>query len=124
MKVTFLKDTGPILQTQWELYREGVKADLPGGEWLIAKGYAREGWEKPVPPPVKASKDLVSELKAALAFRAEPKEPKKPKEPPPLLKVDLEDMTVKELKEMAKNREITGYSGMKKAELVKELADD
>ena len=88
MKVTFLKDTGPIAITGWEFYRKGTKATLSGGAELVAGGYAREGWESALvvalkkKPPVVAPevpetkpRSFIENVKATLKFKAEPNLP-------------------------------------------------
>ena len=140
MKITFLKDTGPIADSGWEFYPKGAKADLTGGAALVAAGYAREGWEgyvaPPDPKPAWSILDPIEAVKKKIVKTAgpgpdpgpsplpepDPREGEPP--PPPVLKVDLEDKTVRELRQMAKAEGVTGFSGMKKADLVKELADD
>ena len=136
MKVTFLQDTGPIAATGWEYYPKGAKASLTGGAELVAGGYAREGWG--MPKPKQHALSFIDSVKATLKFKASdlpdpgpepsplPEPDPREGEPPPrlLLKVDLEDRPVKELKKMARAAGLKGYSKMRKAELVAELAED
>ena len=72
MKITFTKDTGPILQSGWEFYQAGAKATLPGGDWLVANGYAFAGWGEPPEEPGRWS--WLDTLMATLRYKAGPVE--------------------------------------------------
>ena len=71
---------------------------------------------------VKLSKDALEGKMPKEAKVAKTKEEKPAKEETKKeTKVDLDSMTVAELKEMAKNKKIEGYTSMKKADLIKAL---
>jgi len=77
--------------------------------------------EKPTPKKVTAKSAPKQAAKKAEPNKAEPKQEKPSKEEaskPELSKEALEGKTVDELKEMCKEKGITGYSALKKAELV------
>ena len=70
--------------------------------------------EKKVEKVVKEAKEEVKEVKETVEKPVEVKEEKVPK-------IDLTILTVAELKELAKKKEIKGYSKMKKEELIEVL---
>ena len=71
---------------------------------------------------VKLAKDALEGKMPKEAKVAKTKEEKPAKEEAKKeTKVDLDSMTVAELKEMAKNKKIEGYTSMKKADLIKAL---
>ena len=73
-----------------------------------------------------AKKAAPSKAKAEAKPAAEPKQAEKkaeaPKKEAPKATEDLSSKTVAELRDMAKAKEITGYSSMKKAELIEALS--
>lgn len=77
---------------------------------LLIQGISAQGGKKAV-----AAKQ---ETKAEAA----PTKAEAPKKAAPKATADLEDKTVAELRELAKAQDITGYSSMKKAELIEALS--
>jgi len=73
-----------------------------------------------------AKKEAPAKAKAEAKPAAEPKQAEKkaeaPKKEAPKATEDLSSKTVAELRDMAKAKEITGYSSMKKAELIEALS--
>jgi large subunit ribosomal protein L20 len=76
-------------------------------------------------PNGKASKPAKEVVKPApkAAPKVEKKVEEKPAAPKKETKVDLDGLTVAELKEMAKDKGLTGYSALKKAELITALKE-
>ena len=109
MRIIFLQDSGPILQTGNEYYPAGTRADLrdDGAEWLIANGYAR--------PAVVEAQPVVDEPVAV---------PEPAKEPEPAEQaVDYATMKIAELRTLAKDKGVY-RSNMKKADLVAALESE
>ena len=83
---------------------------------LIIEGITASGAKKAAAAPVKEEKPK------AKAKAAAPKKAAVPKKAAPA--ADLSSKTVAELKAMAKDKEISGYSSMKKADLIKALSNE
>ena len=97
MKITFTKEHISVYSGN-SLYKPGAEADLVHGQKLVDLGVAHAGWGEPSPP---------AETKVV--------RPRKVKE------TSLDDYNVAELKAMAKEAGIDGFSTMRKAELIEAL---
>ena len=89
---------------------------------IVIEGIIAKGAKKAAPEKAKEEKPVAKKAEAKKeAPKAAPvKEAAKPKVEPKAVE-DLSKKTVAELKEMAKAKDITGYSSMKKAELIAAL---
>jgi large subunit ribosomal protein L21 len=84
---------------------------------IVVEGIVAKGAKKTAPAKAKADEKPAAEPK-----KAEAKKAAAPKKEAPKAAEDLSSKTVAELRDMAKAKDITGYSSMKKAELIEALS--
>ncbi|MCR9263867.1 MAG: 50S ribosomal protein L21 [Flavobacteriaceae bacterium] len=84
---------------------------------IVVEGIVAKGAKKAAPAKAKADEKPAAEPK-----KAEAKKATAPKKEAPKATEDLSSKTVAELRDMAKAKDITGYSSMKKAELIEALS--
>lgn len=83
---------------------------------IVVEGIVAKGAKKAAPAKAKADE------KQAEAPKAAEKKAEAPKKEAPKATEDLSSKTVAELRDMAKAKDINGYSSMKKAELIEALS--
>ena len=83
---------------------------------IVVEGILTKGAKKAAPAKAKEESKPAAEPKKA------EKKAEAPKKEAPKATEDLSSKTVAELRDMAKAKEITGYSSMKKAELIEALS--
>lgn len=83
---------------------------------IVVEGIVAKGAKKAAPAKAKADEKPVEAPKAA------EKKAEAPKKEAPKATEDLSSKTVAELRDMAKAKDINGYSSMKKAELIEALS--
>ena len=111
MKIIFLQDTGPMVQSGNEFYAAGSRADLreDGAQWLIGNGYARPATVEPL--PVVNEPEPTADIQPALP------------DLPELPALDYGKMTIADLRRMAKDAGVY-RTGMRKADLISALESE
>lgn len=115
-----------LVRYEWRLVPAGYEAEAQRLEEAGLVELRRGGGTASGEPPVVSSPDFI----APAGFPGGDKLPVNISsdsvkiEQPPTLSVDLESLTIVQLKDMAREQGVTGFSTMKKAELVDALRDD
>ena len=109
-----------------------VLEHLKGDKVIVFKKKRRKGYQKKNGHRQSLTEIQINDIKASGAKAAPAKKEAAPKAEAPKAEAkpaapaaesnDLNSMTVAELKDMAKTKEISGYSSMKKAELIAALS--
>lgn len=102
MKVTFREDHQSVLSGH-SFYAKGAQADLRKGDELVRLGICYEGWGK---APALHTVDAVAEDTG-----------------PIVSDISLDDLSLNELREMAKDAGIKSYHRMKKETLIERLTN-
>ena len=108
---------------------EGVAIDativkhLKGDKVLVFKKKRRKGYQKLNGHRQSLTQIVINGIGAAKAAKKAEKKVEAPAAAPvAAASTDLESMTVAELRDMARDKEISGFSSMKKAELIEALS--
>ncbi len=113
------------------LVKATIERHVQGDKVIVFKKKRRKGYQKSNGHRQKFTEILISDILSSGAKKAKAAAPKaetkeEPKAEAPKTEAagseDLSSKTVAELKEMAKAKEISGYSSMKKAELIEALS--
>lgn len=140
-KVLLLEDGGNVTIGAPVIEGAAVEATvvkhLKGDKVIVFKKKRRKGFKKKnghrqyltqlqiediLAKGAKKAAPAKAEAKPASAAKAEAPKAEAPKKEAPKADLDLESKTVAELRELAKAKDINGYSSMKKAELIEALS--
>lgn len=107
---------------------EGVAIDativkhLKGDKVLVFKKKRRKGYQKLNGHRQSLTQIVINGIGAAKAAKKAEKKVEAPAAPVATASTDLDSLTVAELRDMARDKEIAGFSSMKKAELIEALS--
>lgn len=107
---------------------EGVAIDativkhLKGDKVLVFKKKRRKGYQKLNGHRQSLTQIVINGIGAAKAAKKAEKKVEAPAAPVATAATDLDSLTVAELRDMARDKEIAGFSSMKKAELIEALS--